>query len=215
MSFEHDNRRPEYFKERWEGEYDIFSWLADAAGIPTIVFMVTTLKENGLPNACFEGWSCFASAGGDYYVIMTTLTQQTHTYRNIKRTGEFCINFLTPQYEKQCMDTCHNNADDADEFAVGGFTIEPAHTIASPRIKEAFLKLECQFEWEKGICPGSICPIICGKVKHISIDENYARSGTAERCGNNGFMVNIGVRNPFTGEELPGGVGRIEMAKES
>ena len=53
MNYEHDNIRPENFIENWEGKWKVFSWLEFVCAIPHVLFMVTTLKENGLPNAAF------------------------------------------------------------------------------------------------------------------------------------------------------------------
>ncbi len=215
MNFEHDNQRPEFITEDWEGQYSVFSWLAYVTAIPHVIFMVTTLKENGLPNACLEGWSCFAGEGDDYYVIMTTLMRHTHTYQNIKRTGEFCINFLSPQYVDQCKESIHSNGDDIDEFAASGFTPEPSRTVAAPRIKESFLKLECQYEWERALGPENSCPIICGKVRHISANADFARSKVAERYGKDSFMVHLmAMKDPFTGERISGGIGHVELTRE-
>ena len=55
--------------------------------------MVTTLKENGLANAAFQSWSSFTREGDGYYVIMSGIMKHTHTYANIKRDKEFCVNF--------------------------------------------------------------------------------------------------------------------------
>ena len=215
MTFEHSNSKPEYITEDWDGQYTVLSWLAYVAAIPHVIFMVTTYKENKMPNACLWGWSCFSGEGDHFYVIMPGLRTDRHTYQNIKRTGEFCINFLPPQYAEQCDKTISSNDDDTDEFAVGGFTQESAHAINAPRIKESFLKLECQYEWEKELTPNSCCRTICGKVKHISINDEFGRSTVYERYGNNSFMVHLmGMKDPYTGKRLPGGVGRVELTKE-
>ena len=214
MSFEHDNSKPECI-QGWEGQYSIFSWLADVTAIPHAIFMVTTLKENGLPNAALQGWSCFAGEGDHYYVIMTTLMTHKHTYRNIKRTGEFCINFLPASYVDQCKQTIALNDDDTDEIAASGFTPEKSHAIAAPRIQESFLKLECQYEWEKELQPNSRCRVVCGKVRHISASDEFVRSPVTERYGKDSFMFHLmAMKDPYTGENLSGGIGHIELTRE-
>ena len=40
--------RPETFPEQWPGQCEVFSHLEYACGIPSILYAVTTYKENGL-----------------------------------------------------------------------------------------------------------------------------------------------------------------------
>jgi flavin reductase (DIM6/NTAB) family NADH-FMN oxidoreductase RutF len=215
MGFEHDSSQPANLAEDWEGQYSIFSWMACVSAIPHVIYVVTTLKENGLPNAALEGWSCFSGEGDHYYVVMTTLMTHTHTYRNILRTGEFCVNFLSPDYVDGCKESISNNGDDTDEIVASGFTPEPSHAIAPPRIQESFLKLECQYEWEKELHPNSRCRMLCGKVRHISVSDDFAHSSVADRYGRDSFMVHLmAMRDPYTGERLRGGVGHIELTRE-
>ncbi|MEA4882286.1 MAG: flavin reductase [Clostridia bacterium] len=101
------------------------------------------LKENGKPNVCFHSWSSFSGDEGGFFAIMPGLGRDTRTYRSIMRTGEFCVNFLGHEYYDACIKTVQDNADDADEFAVGGFTPEESTDIKAPRIAESFLSLEC------------------------------------------------------------------------
>lgn len=215
MSFEHDNQRPELLTEDWEGQYSLFSWLAYVSAIPHLIFMVTTRKESGLPNACLQGWSCFTGEGDHYYVVMTGVMTYTHTYRNIMRTGEFCINFLPAKYIDQCKQSISVNGDDNDEITASGLTEEFSHSIDAPRIQEAFLKLECSYEWEKELHPGSLCRMVCGKVKHISAIDDFVHSTVTDRYGDGSFMVHLmAMKDPDTGQRLRGGIGRIELIRE-
>lgn len=215
MSFEHGNTKPESIQASWPEQYEVFSWPADVTAIPHVIFMVTTLKENGLPNAALQGWSCFAGEGDDYYVIMTTLMTHTHTYQNIKRTGEFCVNFLATDYVDQCKESIRLNDESNDEIVTSGFTPEPSHAIQSPRIQESFLKLECQYEWEKELQPDSRCRLVCGKVRHIAASDDYARSAVTDRYGKDSFMFHLmAMKDPYTGEHIPGGIGHIELTRQ-
>ena len=75
--------------------------------------------------------------------------------------------------------------------------------------------MECQFDWEKELLPNSRCRIICGKVKHISISEDFAHSSPMQRYGKDSFMFHLMMKDPFTGENLPSGVGHIEVTRET
>lgn len=186
MKIEIGDKKPDNFKERWPGEFTIMSHFEMALGIPHLLFLVTTLKENGQPNVCFNSWSSFSGDSGGYYVIMP-ICKHTHTYSNILRNKEFCINFLSVNYYADCYKTVFDNTYDDDEISVGGFTPEPSKNIKTPRIKEAFLSLECTFESETDLSQKGISTIIIGKVSLASIEEKYI-NGDEQKYGKNGFM---------------------------
>ena len=200
MKVEIGSRRPEAFKEYWPGQYELFSHFEYACGIPHVLFVITTVKENGKPNACFHSWSAFAGDEGGFFAVMPGLGQNTHTYQNIMRTGEFCVNFLGPQFCDACMKTIRDNSDEADELAVGGFTAEESVNISAPRIAESFLSLECTLESMIDLSGKGITSLVVGRVVSIAADEDYAR-GLDVKYGPSGFMFSIHApKNLTTGE---------------
>ena len=62
---------PQYFKPAYLEEFDLFSHFEVTAGIPTVLFAVTTWKENGKPNVCFHSWSCFHGDKTAFFAIST------------------------------------------------------------------------------------------------------------------------------------------------
>ena len=164
MTYEHDTHKPEIFTEDWPGQYEIFAWMAYLCPIPHVIFLVTTLKENGLANAALHGWANFNGEGEDYFVVMPVM-RHTHTYQNIQRTGEFCLNFLSPETIERCKETILHNEGEDDEITCAGLTHESAASIQPPRVREGFLKLECTYEWEKELCPGGANILVCGRVQ--------------------------------------------------
>ena len=139
MKIEIEKEFPQYFKPAYPEEFDLFSHFEVTAGIPTVLFAVTTWKENGKPNVCFHSWSCFHGDKTAFWAVMGNLYQHTHTYANIQREKCFCINFLPVSFYDKLVNTIHQNEWDDDEFAVGGFTVSNAKTIHAPAINEAFL----------------------------------------------------------------------------
>ncbi len=193
-------QRPAHFQQYWPGQYDTFSHLEYACGIPSILFAITTLKENGKPNVNFSAWSSFGGDGRGYYAVMPGMLHHTHTYANIRRTGEFVINFLNPGYFDACSATIRANDDEADEIAAGSFTREDAATVACPRLQEAFLSLECTLEREVTLGDAAISSILIGRVRHIAADAGYA-NGIDGKYGESGFMLHIHApKNLTTGE---------------
>lgn len=214
MKFEATEQKPAYFREEWPGQYEVFHWFEFVCGIPHPLFMISTCKENGQPNACLHSWSSFVSDGGGFYAVMPGLLCRTHTYQNILRTKEFCVNFLCYDYFKQCQRTIVNNNYETDEFAAGGFTPEPAKTVSVPRIKESFLSLECHLVMEKDLSQQGMSALVIGKVQAIALDARHGADVYA-RYGREGFMFNIHQpQNPSNGQGNLSGVGVIEVIKK-
>jgi flavin reductase (DIM6/NTAB) family NADH-FMN oxidoreductase RutF len=187
MKIEIPNLKPDNFLDRWPGEFNIFSHYEMALGIPHILFLITTCKDNGLPNACFQSWSSFYGDRGGFYVL-TPLVQGGHTYHNILTRGEFCVNFVSARYFDACYQTIWHNEDDTDEIAAGGFTAEPARTIAVPRIQEAFLSLECTLKTDLDLSGLGIQSLLIGQVRLAAIEEEYL-NGADKKYGLDGFML--------------------------
>ena len=143
---------PQYFKPAYPEEFELFSHFEVTAGIPTVLFAVTTWKENGKPNVCFHSWSCFHGDKTAFFAVMGNLYQHTHTYANIQREKCFCINFLPISCYDRLVNTIHQNEWDDDEFAAGGFTVSNAKTIHAPAISEAFLTMECTLKETQDLC---------------------------------------------------------------
>ena len=185
MKIEIGNTKPDNFMDRWPGEFRIFSHFEMALGIPHALFLITTVKENGKPNACFQSWSSFTGDSGGYFAL-TPLVRTTHTYHNILRTKEFCINFINASYFDACYKTITNNSEEDDEIAAGGFTAEPGRCISVPRIREAFLSLECSLHSHTDLSGKGITSLIIGKVLLAAIEDDYING--EKKYGKDGFM---------------------------
>lgn len=213
MKLELGIEKPKALTQKWEGQYDIFSWMEYVSAIPQPLFLVTTYKDNDKPNACFHAWSTFTGEGENYYCILSMLSHQ-HTYKNIKERKDFCVNFPDVTNLEKCYSTIKNNDYSDDEIKKSGFTLEAAKVVSAPRIKECFLNLECSLEWEKSLFEGSKWIILCGKVKHFAIDEDKVKNGIKGRYGSFGYMYNIhSPMNPMDGSEEESKIGIIEILK--
>ena len=196
MKIEIGAQKPEHFTTYWDEQYDIFSHFEYACGIPSLLHVITTVKENGRPNVNFNAWGTFSGDGRGFFAILP-LMRHTHTYRNIQRTGEFTVGFIGKDYFDACIATIQNNDDDIDEISAGGFTAEPAKTVAVPRLEEAFLSLECRMEKEVEYGDSTL---IIGRVNHIAMLDEFA-GAIDGKYEDNGFMLNIhSPKNLITGE---------------
>jgi flavin reductase (DIM6/NTAB) family NADH-FMN oxidoreductase RutF len=206
--------RPDNFIDRWPGEFEVFSHYEMALGIPHALFLITTVKENGQPNACFQSWSSFCGDSGGYFAL-TPLLQKTHTYHNILRTREFCLNFLSARYFDACYQTVFHNEEDTDEIAVGGFTAEPGQRISVPRIREAFLALECVYESQLDLSGKGLSALMIGKVVWAAMEDDYV-NGSAKKYGPDGFMYYLTELEDFaTGDKSTRKVGSLNVIRQA
>ena len=201
MKIEIGQTKPENFSTAYQGQYDIFSHYEFAAGIPHALFAVSTLKENGLPNIAFHSWSCFQGDKNGYFAILSGLGTHTHTYQNILRTKEFCVNFLSLGYYDNMIKTIHNNHIDKDEFLIGGFIQEKTSVVSCPRIAQSFLSLECICEKILDISGAGVNALVIGRVVNMACQKEYAL-GFDKKYTKEGFMFNIhSPKNLFSGKD--------------
>ena len=204
---------PGYFKPSYPEEFELFSHFEVTAGIPTVLFAITTWKENGQPNVCFHAWSCFHGDKTAFFAVMGNLYQHTHTYANIKRDKCFCINFLPISCYYRLVNTINHNGYEDDEFAAGCFTLSNAKTINAPAIDEAFINMECILKDIQDLSGAGITAMVTGQVQHISVEEEYAQ-GYEKRYGNDGFMMLIPApQDLVTGDPNLSAIANVDIKK--
>jgi len=201
MKIEIGRTKPANFREAWPGELNCSSHFECGAVVPNVLSMITTLKENGKPNAAFYAGTAFMGSPENYYVLLPGMGQ-SHTYFNILRDREFCINFISSKYCGSCEKTIEHNGDDDHEIAAGGFSAEPCRTIAVPRLGESFMAFECNLTETHDIAGLGKNTIFIGEVQFVHVEEEYH---LLERlCGPDGFMYNINsTQNLKSDERLP------------
>lgn len=168
-----------------------FSWMEFVTSIPSPLFVVTSYKSNGQPNACLQSWTCFSGSPSGFYAILSNVNKYGHMYQTLKEKGEAVLNFPSVDIYDKCIATIANNGFDNDEITLSGLTAEKASLIDAPRIKECFLNLECRYLWEREIKEGDTNVLICLEVVNICIDELHLDEMVQGRYGENGYLYNI------------------------
>jgi flavin reductase (DIM6/NTAB) family NADH-FMN oxidoreductase RutF len=193
--------QPEYLVEDWPGKYDVFSWLEYIVTVPNPIFIVTTRKANGAPNANLQSWGLLIGEKGNYSSLLALL-DNSHTYENILREGEWCVCFPSFPYYRQCFETIRLNAQNNDEITDSGFTVECPKSVQAPRIAECSINLECHLEWHRPLYENSHWHLFAGRVIHLAMEEDAMAIDPAERMRILGLMYNVrGTVNPTTGEQ--------------
>ena len=203
MKHEIDVERPANLKEAWPRQYGMFSWLEYVVNIPYPVFLVTTFNENGKPNACLHSWGCFAGDDRGFCSVLVVL-KTFHTYDNILRSGEWCINLPSADQQEQCMKTIEYNGLESDEIVEAGFTVGTAQVVRAPRIAECLINLECKLEWDRSLFEGSEWHIFAGRVVHLAMDSAAFELDPQQRMQTLRTMYSMRASlNPLTGEAGP------------
>ena len=211
MKIEIGKEFPQYFKALYPEEFELFSHFETTTGIPTVLFAITTWKENGQPNVCFHAWSCFHGDKTAFFAVMGNLYQHTHTYANILREQCFCINFLPVRYYDRLVETIHNNEYESDEFQAGSFTLASAKTTHAPVIEEAFMNMECTLRSAEDLSGAGVTSMISGQVQHVSVEKEYA-SGYEKRYGKDGFMMLVPApQDLVTGEPAQSAIATVDI----
>ena len=177
---------PRHFQSLYPEEFSLFSHLETASSILSVLFAITTWKENGRPNICFHAWSSFCGEPGSFHAVLGNLYQHTHTYANILRERCFGLSFLPLSAYAQLVETITHNEAECDEFAAGGFTVQQARCIHAPLIAEAFLSMECTLKQTIDLSGNGRSALVIGEVCHLWVEEAFAH-GYA-RHGEEGFM---------------------------
>ena len=204
---------PRVMKESWPGQFNIFCWFDYVINMPLPLYLITTYKENGLPNACFHSWCHFEGNGKSGQYVILGLNVGGHTYQNIKRTGAFCINY--PSYDdlSKCQATIDHNELEDDEIAAGGFTAEESKRVEAPRIAECSLSLECSYVKECQIDKDYNSNLVFGKVLHIGAGDAVVQADLRKRIQQMDLMLNFREQiNPLSGESAQGGSARIDSS---
>jgi flavin reductase (DIM6/NTAB) family NADH-FMN oxidoreductase RutF len=201
MKHEIDIKQPDFLIEDWPGKYEIFSWLEYVISVPNPIYLVTTRKANGNPNANLQSWGLLIGEKANYTSLLALL-DTTHTYENILREGEWCLGFPSFEHYPQCFETINRNAPDNDEITEAGFTVEAAQIVKAPRIAECPLSLECHLEWHHPLYPASPWHLFAGRVVHLALDETIRVPDPVERLRRMGTMYNVrSTLDPLTGEQ--------------
>jgi flavin reductase (DIM6/NTAB) family NADH-FMN oxidoreductase RutF len=211
MKHEVGVERQSHFKEPWPNAHQIFSWMEYAISVPYPTYLITTLKENGRPNACWHSWGCF-SGDAQGYRSLIVVARGGHTYDNILRTREWCINLPTLQQQEQCRKTIEYNGIDNDEITDAGFTVEAPRLIRSPRIAECLVNMECVLEWHRPLFEGGCQHVFVGKVVHVAMDDRACEIDVRKRLETLDTMFNVmSTLDPLTGETGSDGLGIVRL----
>jgi flavin reductase (DIM6/NTAB) family NADH-FMN oxidoreductase RutF len=145
-------------------------WICRHIQIPQLLFLVTTLKENGIPNCEVNNWGLpFGFVPNQMFAFYCGRFH--HTGRNVIRDGEFVVNLPGANIGGKAVRTARAYGEGVDEIAASGLTAIPSSVVAPPRIEECRAHLECTLEWHREV-DDSGAILFCGRVVAASGDRD-------------------------------------------
>jgi len=216
MKMELPVQPPEWIKESWEGQFTVFPWYYFAVDIPTPVFIITTLKENGLANAQLSTWGMIAGSGKEPKFILM-VHNYTETKKLIEETGEFVVNFPGIDLKDKFMKTIARFDDNTDEILASGFQHEASQRINTPRVKECFAHFECKLDWIQDIeREAKSTSLIQGSIIHAAIDEDVLDDDLKKTCEKRKWAFSVHeMVNPKTGNHDTGYLTTLKSASDT
>ena len=111
-----------------------FNWMEFVISVPSPLYIMTSYKSNGQPNACMQSWTTFTGGESGYFAIVSAVNKYGHLYQTLHETGEAVINFMSADLYDKCMSTCKNNGFEIDEIKTAGLTSVKAEMVNAPLI---------------------------------------------------------------------------------
>lgn|GEM_PF-428499 len=187
---------PAGLHEDWPNKYDAFSWLEYVLTVPNPIYIITTRKPNGQPNACLHSWNMHVGQRDNLSSLIYVLGH-SHTHANILREGHWVINYPPVSLWQEAFRTI-GLGDDVDEITSAGLTPEPSVAVPAPSIVECPMCVECRLDWHRDIGAGTL---FAGRIMGARVDPSRLPADPDRRIEALGLMYNVrGTIDPATRE---------------
>lgn len=206
---------PAEIKQGWEGQFAVFPWYNFVLNVPTNVFLVTTLKENGLSNVQLNAWGMLIGSGAEPKFILQVMNN-SDTLRLIERHGEFVINLPGYDLKDRLLKAAEHFGAETDEISAAGFTAEKAALVKAPRIRECFAHYECVLDWTRPVEEEApINTLVQGSVIGASVDETCLANDAVESYRRRGLVYHFSEFYHHASRSCGGGGGFCRLDVES
>ena len=113
---------------------------------PRVVVLVTTVDEKGRINAA--PFSFCGPVSFNPPMLYVGVREFQHTYKNIKKTGEFVVNIVSEDFAQKAIECEKAYPYGVNELEKVGLHWYDSEKVKPPRVKEAKIHLECKFKKE-------------------------------------------------------------------
>ncbi len=140
--------------------------------VPRPIAWVCSRSADGVLNLAPH--SFYTVACVDPPVVQFTSVGRKDSLRNVEATGEFTVNLTPRALFEQVNATGTDFPPDEDEAEHTGVRLEPSERIATPRVAESPVSVECTLHATLRLGDSTV---VFGKVEHISVWESAVRDG--------------------------------------
>lgn len=146
------------------------NFINSVTGYKSANLIGTTSKDNRENLAVFSSVTHIGSNPAMLSFIMRPTTVPRHTYKNIKETGVFTVNHINTEIISQSHQTAAAYEENVSEFNATGLQTEYLHNSKAPFVKQAHIKIACEYVNEYKIEENGTILMI-GAIKEIFIPD--------------------------------------------
>lgn len=153
--------------------------------------LIGTISSDGIENlAVFSSVTHLGSNPALLGFIMRPVTVARHTYSNIKNTREFTVNHIHTGIITNAHQTAAAYGEKVSEFDTTGLTSEYINNCKAPFLKEAHIKIACEYVNEYEIKENGTL-LVVGAIKEVFIpEETLAQDGYIHLAAASGVSIN-------------------------
>lgn len=135
--------------------------------VPRPIAWVSSRSAAGVDNLAPH--SFFTVASSTPTIVQFVSVGEKDSLRNIRRTGEFVVNFAPAGLFERINATSTDYPPEISEFDAVGLTREPSLTVGVPRVAESPAAIECRLHAQP--LPIGDSFLVFGAVTHVVVDE--------------------------------------------
>jgi len=181
-------------------------WYSDAWLFPKLVTVVTTLDAEGRLNAAPYSHIMQYDVMHKQPRIYLGFRNTSHTFQNIRDTGEFVINCPSASHLGDMMETARFYPEGENELNHTSFTTVPSLRVKPPSIKECKQIIECTVDQidELDASQGHVI----GNIVSLVVDSDLVEMGREDRL--RALDLPIGLGDESRRQYFYGRVDRLE-----
>lgn len=180
-------------------------WYSDVFVFPKLITILTTLNKDGKVNAAPYSHIMQYDVMHKTPRIYLGMRNTSHTFQNMRDTGEFVVNCPSASHLKDMMETARFHPDGVNELEHTSLTEIPSKRVKPPSIKECKQILECTVENIVDLDESQ--GHVVGNIVSLMIDEELVDMGREDRL--RALDLPIGLGDERRADYFYGHVGEI------
>jgi len=165
-------------------------WYSDTFVFPKLITIVTTLNSDGKVNAAPYSHIMQYDVMHKQPRIYLGMRNTSHTFQNMRDTGEFVVNCPSASHLKDMMETARFHADGVNELDHTSFTQIPSKRVKPPSIKECKQILECTVD--KIVDLDETQGHVIGNIVSLMVEEELVDMGRQDRLRALDLAIGLG-----------------------